>query len=152
MPVERKSLISCRLGLRPACERVFILLIVCFFMWNFRSVDAWDRAVNLSKTIYELSKVFPDDEKYGLTSQIRRAIVSVSSNIAEGCGRRTSKDFVGFLHNAMGSVKEVESELFVAEKLGYIEMKDVERLFDELEEIGRMISGMVRREGERGVT
>ena len=120
-------------------------------MWNFRNVEAWKRAVELSKVIYEATKGFPNDEKYGLISQIQRAVVSISSNIAEGCGRRTSRDFVGFMYNAIGSLKEVESELFVAEKLGYIVIKDVENLVDELEEIGRMISGMIKKESERNV-
>jgi len=120
-------------------------------MWNFRNVLAWKRVVELSKVIYDVTKGFPDDEKYGLVSQIRRAVVSVSSNIAEGCGRRTSKDFISFMYNAIGSVKEVESELFVAEKLGYIEMGDVENLVGELEEIGKMLSGMINKENERGI-
>ena len=121
-------------------------------MWNFRKVDAWNRALELSKIVYDLTRRFPDEEKYGLSSQLRRAVISISSNIAEGCGRRTSRDFVGFMYNAIGSLKEVESELFVAEKLGYIGMEDVEKLVVELEEIGRMISGMVKKEKERGVT
>lgn len=121
-------------------------------MWNFRKVDAWNRALDLSKVVYDLTREFPVEERYGLTSQIRRAVVSISSNVAEGCGRRTSKDFVAFMHNAIGSLKEVESELFVAEKLGYVEISKVEELIKKLEEIGRMISGMIARESERGVT
>ena len=120
-------------------------------MWNFRKVGAWNRALDLTKVIYDFTRVFPSDEKYGLSSQLRRAAVSISSNIAEGCGRRTSKDFISFMYNAIGSLKEVESELLVAEKLGYVEMKDVENLVNELEEIGRMISGMINREKERGI-
>jgi len=120
-------------------------------MWNFRKVDAWNRALDLSKVVYEMTRGFPSDEKYGLTSQLRRAVVSISSNIAEGCGRRTSRDFVGFMYNAIGSLKEVESELFVAEKLGHVDMVDVEKLVVELEEIGRMISEMIRKESERGI-
>jgi len=120
-------------------------------MWNFRNILAWKKAIELSKVIYDVTKGFPDDEKYGLVSQIRRAIVSVSSNIAEGCGRRTSRDFVGFMYNAIGSAKEVESELFVAEKLGYVGMGVVENLVDEIEEIGRMLIGMIKKEKERGI-
>jgi len=120
-------------------------------MWNFRNVEAWKRAVELSKVIYDVTKGFPVEERYGLTSQIRRAIISVSSNVAEGCGRRTSRDFVSFMYNAIGSIKEVESELFVAEKLGYIEIEDVEKLIGELEEIGRMLAGMIKKETERGI-
>jgi len=120
-------------------------------MWNFRKVDAWNRALDLSKVVYDLTRGFPSAEKYGLTSQLRRAVISISSNIAEGCGRRTSRDFISFMHNAIGSLKEVESELFVAEKLGYVEIVHVEKLIEELEETGRMISGMIQKEKERDV-
>ena len=113
-------------------------------MWNYRKLDVWKRALNLTKVIYEITRDFPNEEKYGLSGQLRRASVSVSSNIAEGCGRRTSKDYIQFLHNAMGSVKEVESELFVAEKLGYIKMIDIEKILKELDEIGKMIGGVIR--------
>ncbi len=120
-------------------------------MWNYRKLDVWKRALNLTKVIYEITRDFPNEEKYGLSGQLRRASVSVSSNIAEGCGRRTSKDYIQFLHNAMGSVKEVESELFVAEKLGYIKMVDVEKILKELDEIGKMISGVIRHISEMKV-
>ena len=113
-------------------------------MWNYRKLDVWKRALNLTKVIYEITRDFPNEEKYGLSGQLRRASVSVSSNIAEGCGRRTSKDYIQFLHNAMGSVKEVESELFLAEKLGYIKMIDIEKIFKELDEICNMIGGVIR--------
>ncbi len=111
-------------------------------MWNFKKLNVWKKAVDLVEKIYDITDRFPKTEIYGLTSQLRRSTVSISANIAEGCGRRTSKDFVQFLHNAMGSVKEVESELLVAKRLGYL--KDANELFAELEEIGKMINGLMR--------
>jgi len=83
-------------------------------------LDVWKIARELNKLVYVATGDFPRDEIYGLTNQLRRAAVSVSSNIAEGCGRRTSKDFVSFLHNAMGSLKEIESQLFLAKDLDYL--------------------------------
>ena len=120
-------------------------------VWNYKNLDVWKKAFEMIKEVYDVTGKFPRDEIYNLTSQLRRAVVSISSNIAEGCGRRTSRDFVGFMYNAIGSLKEVESELFVAEKLGHVDMVDVEKLVVELEEIGRMISEMIRKESERGI-
>ena len=94
-------------------------------MWNFRDLNVWKRVVDLTKIIYSVTNKFHSEEKYGLSGQLRRAVVSISSNIAEGCGRRTSKNCVGFLHSAMGSVNEVESELLVAKKLGYLGEREV---------------------------
>ena len=95
------------------------------------------------KTIYDVTRRFPKEEMWALSSQLKRAVVSISANIAEGCGRRTGKDYIAFLHNASGSVKEVESELFAAEKLGYIDRDELNGLLEELGEIGRMISGVI---------
>jgi four helix bundle protein len=87
---------------------------------------------------------FPKEEIYGLTSQLRRAVISISSNIAEGCGRRTSKDFVGFLYNAMGSVREVESQLMFVEKLGYLEDGELRKLLNDLDRLGKMLMGFIK--------
>ena len=97
-------------------ENVYICWLVKYGMWNFRKLDVWKRSFDLVEEVYRLVRGFPKEEVYGLGGQLRRAVVSISSNIAEGCGRRTSKDFVGFLHNASGSTKEVESQLLVAER------------------------------------
>jgi len=82
----------------------------------------------MNKLVYAVTKGFPRNEIYGLTSQIRRASIGISSNIAEGCGRRSSKDFVQFLHNAMGSLKEIESRIFLAKDLGYLLGSDFDRI------------------------
>jgi len=79
-----------------------------------------------------------------LTSQLRRAAVSIFSNISEGCGRRTSKDFVGFLYNAMGSIREVEGQLMFSERQGYIEGEKLGELVEELDRIGKMLMSFIK--------
>lgn len=120
-------------------------------MWNFRKLDVWKRAIDLADRIYEVTALFPESEKYGLTNQLRRAVVSISANIAEGCGRRTSKDFIQFLHNAGGSVKEIESELVVAERLKYLSEDNMNELVVELNEIGKMLLGLMRHVSRLGI-
>ena len=120
-------------------------------MWDYRNLDVWKRSIDLIAVVYDVTRKFPKEEMWGLSSQLRRAVVSISANIAEGCGRRTSKDYVAFLHNATGSVKEVESELFAAEKLGYISREELRGLLGELGEIGRMISGVIEYVSEKDV-
>lgn len=101
-------------------------------MRDFKRLDVWKIARELNKLVYVVTKGFPKDEIYGLTSQIRRAAVSVASNIAEGCGRNTNKDFVLFLHHAMGSLKEVECQAFLAKDLGYLTEDEFDKLNSEI--------------------
>ena len=89
-------------------------------MRDFRKLEICRIARDLNRVIYLLSNDFPKAEIYGLISQIRRASGSVSSNVAEGCGRKTTKDFISFLHNAMRSLKEVESQAFLTFDLNYL--------------------------------
>lgn len=93
--------------------------------------------------IYELTKTFPKEENYGLISQLRRAAVSVPSNIAEGKSRRATKDYMRFLDIAYGSVAEVETQLFIACDLGYTTEKKTSSLLDDYAEIGRMLNGLL---------
>lgn len=83
-------------------------------------LEAWKEALKLTVEIYELTKSFPKEEIYGLTSQIRRAVVSVPSNIAEGCARNSSAETIHFLYIAIGSLAEVETQLIISNRLGYI--------------------------------
>jgi len=83
-----------------------------------RELEVWKRSIGLVKKIYQITKDFPVEERYGLTDQIRRAAVSVASNIAEGSGRQTPKDFVNFLSMARGSLAELDTQLFLAKELG----------------------------------
>ncbi len=107
-------------------------------------LDAWSCAVDFVIEIYKSTEGFPKEERYGLTSQIRRAAVSIPANIAEGAARRSSKEFIHFLSNAQGSASELETELIIASKLGYIEEVRFVRLKEDLQKIGRLITGLSR--------
>lgn len=89
-------------------------------MRNYKKIQAWELSHELTIAVYEASKGFPADERFGLTSQLRRAASSVPANIAEGSGRKTEKDFVHFLDIALGSLKETEYFLLLATELGYL--------------------------------
>lgn len=93
---------------------------------GFQDLEIWQDARSLASHIYSITQAFPDSEPFGLTSQIRRAAVSVASNIAEGHGRRSSGSFVQFLHVAIGSLSEVQSLLFLAEDFGFIVSEEAE--------------------------
>ena len=113
-------------------------------MRDYKKLDVWKIAVDLNKLVYEITRGFPKDEVYGLTSQIRRASVSISSNIAEGCGRRTSKDFVQFLHNASGSLKEVGSQLVLAKELEYVSDDDFNKLNSMIIKLGNKLMSFIK--------
>jgi four helix bundle protein len=106
------------------------------------SLDVWKKAVDLTVEIYELTENFPKEEKFGLTSQIRRASVSIAANIAEGAGRQSSKEFYRFLSIAQGSTSEVETELLIAYRLMYLDREAHEEVSQKLDDIGRMLTGL----------
>jgi four helix bundle protein len=107
-------------------------------------LEVWIKAVDFVVAVYRATEGFPKEEKFGLTSQIRRAAVSVPANIAEGAGRKSSKEFAYFLSNAQGSASEVETELLIAHRLGFIDESNYTTLHVSLDEIGRMITGLTR--------
>jgi four helix bundle protein len=107
-------------------------------------LDVWKRSIELVVKIYEATEVLPTHERYGLTSQIRRAAVSIPANIAEGAARQTSKEFAHFLSIAQGSGSELETELLIAERLGYLGSRGYTEMRDELDSIGRMLVGLTR--------
>jgi four helix bundle protein len=109
-----------------------------------QNLEAWSKAVELVTNIYRSTERFPKEERYGLTSQIRRAAISIPANIAEGAGRRSQKEFVHFLSNSQGSASELETELIFANRLGYLDEKTFAQLISELERIGRLITGLSR--------
>jgi four helix bundle protein len=111
---------------------------------DYRDLIAWEKAIKLALAIYEVTSSFPIDEKYGLTSQLRRAGVSVPSNIAEGEGRRSKGDFRHHLSIALGSLKEVETQVLIADGLGYLKATQAARLMAMTSEVGRLISGLSR--------
>ena len=109
---------------------------------NYRDLIAWQKAMDLVMAVYQASDNFPKHELYGLTSQVRKAAVSVPSNIAEGQGRRTSRDFDNFLSIAHGSLREVETEIFIASRLNYLNEQLTANLIDLASEVGRLIKGL----------
>ena len=108
-------------------------------MHNYLELKIWQRSRELVKLIYQLTGSFPDSQKYGLISQMQRAAISIPSNIAEGAGRNTSKDFARFLDIANGSAFELETQLFLSNDLGYADTNQVENIISELKEIQKMI-------------
>ena len=109
-----------------------------------QKLEAWSRAIELVTDVYRSTEHFPKEERYGLTGQIRRAAVSIPANLAEGAGRRSQKEFAHFLSNSQGSASELETELIIAHRLGYLDKPTFARLIDQLERIGRLITGLVR--------
>lgn len=105
---------------------------------NFKNLKIGHRSRAFVKAIYDMTKSFPKEEKFGLTSQITRAAVSIPSNIAEGCGKGTEKDLNRFLDNAVGSSCEVETQLYLAFDLDFIDNKIMESLTGEIQQIRRM--------------
>ena len=113
-------------------------------MRDYRKIEAWQLADDLTVAIYQKTQGFPKEELYGVTSQIRRAAVSTPSNIAEGQGRQTETDFRRFLSIAYGSLREAETQVLIAERLRYISAETRAALIQMSEEIGRMLSGLRR--------
>lgn len=108
-------------------------------MNRFKNLEIWKRAVTLATKIYKVTSAFPDEEKYGLVSQLRRCSVSISSNIAEGAGRNTNKDFKRFLSIAYGSSYELETQLIISKNLELISSSESEKLCSEVEELQKML-------------
>lgn len=108
-----------------------------------KQLEVWIKAVEFVTKIYRITESFPDDEKFGLISQIRRSAVSMASNIAEGAARSSKKEFMQFLSIAQGSTSELETQLIISNNLGFLSKGDL-YLLDELDEISRMIIGLIR--------
>lgn len=110
---------------------------------HYQQLIAWQKAIALVSELYSATKSFPRDEIYGLTSQLRRAAVSVPSNIAEGQGRATRGEFVQFLCHARGSLCEVETQIIIATNLHYIAPDRSVALSDRITEVGRILNGLI---------
>ena len=105
----------------------------------FKELKVWQKAIELVTNTYLKTQSFPKEEIYGLTSQIRRCVVSIPSNIAEGCGRKTNKDFSSFLGISLGSAFEFETQLIICKNLEFIQEKDFNLLESEIQHIQNMI-------------
>lgn len=113
-------------------------------MFNFEKLDVWQRANEFADLVYKVTRGFPDDERFGLTNQMRRAAVSVSSNIAEGSARSSRSDNARFLEIATGSLFEVVAQSFISRRQGFLTEPDFKTLYSSADELGRMLSGLRR--------
>ena len=110
----------------------------------YRDLIAWQRAMDLCVAVHVCTQGFPRQELYGLTAQVRRAAVSVPSNIAEGCGRITKGEFIQSLGYARGSLAECETQILCAVRFGYLSERDFSTNLDLVQEVGRLINGLIR--------
>ena len=113
-------------------------------MRDYTKIKAWELADEFAVEVYRMSAVFPDDEKYALTSQLRRAAYSIAANIAEGAGRRTTKDFVRFLDMALGSANEASYFVHLAHRLNYLDDLSSDALKDHGDSVSRCLSSYIR--------
>jgi four helix bundle protein len=116
-------------------------------MQDFRNLSVWQRARRLTKSVYEMTADFPGSEEFGLKSQMRRATVSICSNIAEGCGRRGDREFRRFLDVAMGSACELECETILSYDLAFITEAAQDAILETVIQIKRMLGGLLSRLG-----
>ena len=104
----------------------------------------WQKSIQLVTTMYSLTKTFPSDERFGLVSQLNRAVISIPSNIAEGWGRELSKNYLQFLRISRGSLMEVETMILISKNLGYINEENFKELNKEIEEVGKILQGLIK--------
>ena len=116
-------------------------------MRNYRDLVVWQKAMGMVTGAYQLTKEFPKEEMYGLTSQLRRSAVSVPSNIAEGYGRKSTQDYLRFLNIANGSLFELQTLLEISRNLEYIPEDSFQTHFDISREVERMLSSLIRKVG-----
>jgi len=111
---------------------------------NYKELKVWKKSYELCLEIYRVTAKFPKEEKYGLTSQIRRSVVSIPSNIAEGYGRKTTKDYIRMLYISYGSVCELETQILLAGDLDLIEKGELSKLNKDIAEIERMLKALIK--------
>jgi four helix bundle protein len=109
---------------------------------SYGELIAWQKAMDLVELVYKATKCFPSDERYGLTTQLRRAVVSIPSNIAEGQGRGPTKEFVHHLAIAYGSLCEVQTQILIAKRLDYLQGHDCDQLMNISNEVGKLINAL----------
>ena len=109
-----------------------------------KDLDVWKKSMDFITLLYKVTTNFPKDEIYGLTNQMRRAAVSIPSNIAEGAARKSNKEYIQFLYIALGSAAELETQLLASKNLNFIDDKSFDLLVKERDEIGRMLFGLIR--------
>lgn len=116
-------------------------------MSSYKELVVWQKSIQLVTDVYKLTKFFPKEEAYGLVSQMQRAAVSIPSNIAEGHDRNSDKEFSQFLCIARGSLAELETQVIIAENLGYIKQVHKTNILNKCYEVGKMINGLLKKLG-----
>jgi four helix bundle protein len=111
-------------------------------MFNFEKLEVWHKAIDFADQVYLVTRSFPDNERFGLTNQMRRAAVSVSSNIAEGSSRSSKSDFIRFIQISAGSIFEVISQATIAKRQGFLSEETFSKLYTKAEEQSKMLSGL----------
>jgi len=112
----------------------------------YKKLDLWNVAMEIVFDIYKITKDFPAHERYGLIDQLRRAAVSVPSNIAEGSSRNTKKEFTNFLYMAQGSLNEIDTQLEIAKGLEYVADIDLTHVQEKIDRVGKMMTGLIKRQ------
>jgi four helix bundle protein len=110
-----------------------------------KNLLVWKDAIELVETIYNLSNKFPESEKFGLTSQIKRAVVSIPTNIAEGAARNTKKEFIQFLYISSGSLSEVDTLITIASNLNYIKKEELEVITKKMDKVSALLNGLIKK-------
>ena len=113
-------------------------------METHKDLRVWQQSIEMVTSIYMMTKTFPKDELFGIVSQMRRAAVSIPSNIAEGYGRLYGKETIKFLSNALGSASELETQLILSKNLDYISVEHAQQLLVQIEEIIRMLTALIK--------
>ena len=119
---------------------------------DFYQLDAWKESHKLNLLVYKITNAFPKDEKYCLTDQIRRAVSSITANIAEGFGRFHFTDKIRFYHQARGSIKEVQNFIILAKDLGYFNVEEAKKIWKKSKDAEKLINGLIRSAEKQKVT
>lgn len=111
---------------------------------SYRDLKVWQTGMDLAEDCYSVTRNFPREELYGITSQIRRASVSIPANIAEGHGRKTRKEYIQFLYIAQGSLRELETHLMLSKRVKLTRSDEIDSLLNQCESVGRLLSALIR--------
>jgi four helix bundle protein len=111
---------------------------------NHKNLIVWQKGIELVKVIYQFTGSFPKEEQFGLTSQMRRCVVSIPSNIAEGCGRHSEKELMHFLYITLGSASELETQIVISQELNFLDKEKVEQVLVMISEVIRMTSALIK--------
>ena len=111
-------------------------------MSSYRELKVWQKSVDLAKDVYELTRLFPKSQQFSLVQQMERSAVSIASNIAEGSGRNGTQEFIQYIGIACGSLYELQTQLIIANKIGFVEKANLDKQINETEEISRMLNGL----------